>query len=56
MCEKVMLGVKDVMKLMGIGRDRAYELMNSKQFHVIKVGRRLIVHKDVFTNWLKGQS
>ncbi|EJW17598.1 helix-turn-helix domain-containing protein [Paenibacillus alvei] len=37
-----------------IGRDNAYELFNSNAFHVVKVGRRKFVHKDVFVKWLLG--
>jgi excisionase family DNA binding protein len=53
--EKVMIGVKDIMKRMGIGRDRAYEIIKKGEFHVIKVGRRYLTHEDVFEDWLKGK-
>lgn len=53
--EKVMLGVKDIMKLMGIGRDRAYEIIKKGEFRSIQVGRRYLVHEQVFANWLKGE-
>lgn len=54
MNEKVMLGVKDIMVMLSIGRDRAYELIKSGEFHTIKLGRKYYVHKEVFDNWLKG--
>ena len=50
--EKLLLTVTDVMKLTGLGRDRVYDIMHSNQFPVMKFGRRLMVHKDVFNNWL----
>ena len=53
--EKVMLCTKDVCQIMGIGRDRGYELMGSKQFPTVKVGRKVMVHKEVFDKWLKGE-
>ncbi|UUZ80726.1 helix-turn-helix domain-containing protein [Paenibacillus sp. P26] len=53
--EKVMLGVADIMKKMGIGRDRAYEIMKSGEFRSIKLGRRYLVHEEVFEKWLKGE-
>lgn len=53
---KVMLGVKDIMKKMGIGRDRAYEIIKRGEFRSIKVGRRYLVHQEVFENWLKGEA
>lgn len=53
--EKVMLDVIDIMKLTGVGRDRAYGLLNSKQFPVRIIGKRRMVHKDIFNEWLKGK-
>ena len=43
----------DVMSMMGICKPKAYEVFNSGQFHVVKVGRKYMVHKEVFENWLK---
>ena len=54
MSEKIMLNVSDVMDMMGICKPKAYEVFNSGQFHVVKVGRKYMVHKEVFENWLKG--
>lgn len=34
-----MIGVNEIMKKMGIGRDHAYEIIKSNQFHTKKVGR-----------------
>ncbi|NOU92245.1 helix-turn-helix domain-containing protein [Paenibacillus sp. LMG 31456] len=53
--ERIMLGVTDIMKKMGIGRDRAYEIMKKGEFPSIKVGRRFLVHEQVFDSWLKGE-
>ncbi|AND39584.1 helix-turn-helix domain-containing protein [Cytobacillus oceanisediminis] len=53
--EKVMLDAKDIMRLTGVGRDKAYGLLHSKQFPVKMIGRRRMVHKDVFNDWLKGK-
>jgi excisionase family DNA binding protein len=53
--KKVMLEVKDVMDMMGISKPKAYEIFKSGQFHVIQMGRKYMVHKDVFENWLKGE-
>ncbi|WP_066385763.1 helix-turn-helix domain-containing protein [Neobacillus mesonae] len=55
MTEKVMLDVRDVMVVTGLGRNKAYELMNSDAFHVTKIGKRLLVHKDNLENYLKGE-
>jgi excisionase family DNA binding protein len=54
--DKVMIGVTDIMKKMGVGRDRAYEIIRRGEFHTIKVGRRYLVHEDIFEKWLKGET
>lgn len=53
--EKVMLAVKDVQRIMGIGRDASYVVMNSNSFPTVKVGKKLYVHKEVLDKWLKGE-
>jgi excisionase family DNA binding protein len=53
--EKIMLDVKDVMDMMGICKPKVYEIFNKGEFHVVKLGRKYMVHKDVFEKWLKGE-
>jgi hypothetical protein len=53
--EKVMLDVNDVMDLMGICKPKAYEIFKSGEFHVVRAGRKYMVHKDIFDIWLKGE-
>ncbi|WP_462412314.1 helix-turn-helix domain-containing protein [Neobacillus sp. Marseille-QA0830] len=55
MIEKLMLDVKDVMAIIGIGRNNAYDLLKSGEFQVRKIGNRYLVHKEVLENWLKGE-
>ncbi|MCM2532541.1 helix-turn-helix domain-containing protein [Neobacillus pocheonensis] len=52
--QKVMLNVKDIMEITGIGRDNAYALMRSGQFPIKMIGRKMLVHEEIFQNWLKG--
>ena len=54
--EKVMLGIPDIMRIMGIGRIYAEEIMKSNQFPTKQVGRRFLVHRDIFEAWLKGEN
>lgn len=54
--EKVMIGVKEIMSIMGIGRDRAYEVIKKGGFPVKKIGRRYKVHRETFDNWLKNET
>lgn len=53
--KKIMLEVKDVMDMVGICKPKAYEIFKSEQFHVVKMGRKYMVHHEVFENWLKGE-
>lgn len=48
------LNVSDIQQILGIGRRQAYELANSGQFHVVRIGRSIKVHRDVFFKWLYG--
>jgi phage-related minor tail protein len=48
------LGVNDIKNFLGIGINQAYELVNSGQFHVVRVGRVIRVSKQVFLNWFEG--
>lgn len=44
--------VKDLRE-MGIGRDKAYQLMHNKTFPAIKLGGRYYVTQNALENWLK---
>jgi hypothetical protein len=55
MGEKVMLDVNDVMNLMGICKPKAYEIFKSGEFHVVRAGRKYMVHNEIFDSWLKGE-
>jgi excisionase family DNA binding protein len=51
---KEVLDVEDIQSLLGIGRSKAYELVNSGQFHVVRIGRLIKVSRSVFEAWLNG--
>lgn len=48
------LDVAHIQSILGIGRRQAYELVNSGEFHVVRIGKRIKVSKDVFFHWLNG--
>lgn len=48
------LQVIDIQNYLGIGKKQAYELCNSGQFHIVRVGRLIKVSREVFINWLQG--
>lgn len=46
-----LLDVKDLMQLMKIGRDKAYNLMRSKSFPSIRIGKSYRVSEDAYNRW-----
>jgi len=55
-CTKVVYTVEDIKNLLGIGKNQAYALVNSGKFHVCHIGKKIIVPKEVFDDWLLGKS
>jgi len=43
---------KDIMKILGIGKNQAYQLLKSEEFPVIRIGKTYKVSKYVFNQWL----
>ena len=46
------MNAKDVAGYLNVSLTCAYNVMNSKGFPTIKIGKRLIVTKENFLNWL----
>lgn len=46
--------VKDIQCFLGIGRSQAYQLVKSKSFHAVTVGKRILVSKKSFLEWFEG--
>lgn len=51
---KIAYTVGDIAKLLGISKTSAYNLINSNQFHSVKIGGQHRVSKKVFDEWLSG--
>lgn len=49
------LSVDDVAKALNISRAQAYITVNEEGFPKIKIGRRLLVPKQAFLNWVSQQ-
>ena len=47
-----LLTVKDLQYIFSIGRNRAYELMNSKAFPTLKLGSRKYVSWNALQEWI----
>lgn len=45
--------VTELQKILGIGREQSYLLVNSGSFPVRRVGKRIIIYKPTFIEWLK---
>lgn len=48
----IVLQAKDVQAILGISKGKTYELMNSLDFPTIFIGKRMLVPKDAFLDWL----
>ena len=48
----LMLNVVQVAAVLGISRAGAYELVHSKGFPALKIGRRIVVPKDKLREWI----
>ena len=48
----LVLQAKDVQAILGISKGKAYELMNSVDFPTVFIGKRMVVPKDAFLDWL----
>lgn len=46
------LRVEDLMPILGIGRNTAYELVRSKQIYSVKIGRQLRIPKQALIDSL----
>ena len=46
------LRVEDLMPILDIGRNTAYELVRSKQIYSIKIGRQLRIPKQALIDYL----
>lgn len=51
---KVYLKAKDLQVVMGIGRDKAYQLMHSQSFPSTMIGGNYYVSRDALDRWMVG--
>jgi excisionase family DNA binding protein len=47
--------VETLAAALDIGRNKAYELVNSKGFPTLHIGRRIVIPRQAFINWLDKQ-
>lgn len=46
--------VADIKDMLGIGKNQAYTLVNSGEFHICHIGKKIVIPKIAFENWLLG--
>lgn len=51
----VTLNVQDVAAALGISRVNAYNLCHSDGFPTIRIGKRILIPKNLFLGWLEEQ-
>lgn len=49
----IMLTVSEIMQILGVSKRVAYEIMDSKDFPLIRIRRSKRVNRDDFFNWLE---
>ena len=52
----LMLNAQQIAETLGLSRAGAYELLHSKGFPTLKVGKRLMVSKENFISWINRNS
>ncbi len=50
------LNAETIAKLLGISISSSYELMHEKNFPSLKIGSRLLVSKEKFSEWIDKRS
>lgn len=51
--DREILNVKEVKEILGIGINQAYKLVASKGFPKIILGRRYLIPRDEFYQWIR---
>lgn len=54
--EKMTISVDELAATLGVSRPKAYELVNTEGFPIIRVGRRIRIPVSAFQHWLEVQA
>ena len=52
----IMLNANTIAQTLGISRAGAYELMHSKGFPTLRIGKRMMVNKEQLIKWIEMKS
>ena len=50
--EIIMYNINDIQKIFGIGRTRAYQLVNSNGFPALHLNRKVLIPKQKLNEWI----
>ena len=53
MQNKKLITVKEFVSEYGIGTNKAYEIVNSKGFPIIRLGKKILIVRDRIDEWLE---
>ena len=56
MAEKRVYTVQELVEMLGTTRQYIYQLINSGCFRAVKAGKRYVIIKSSFDEWLDGKS
>lgn len=51
--DRAVYNVREIAKLLNINVPRAYELTKQKDFPAIRIGKRILIPKAAFEDWLR---
>ena len=54
--EKLTMTVEEAGKVLGVSRPTAYKLVQRADFHVVRVGHRLLVSTEGLREWVKKEA
>ena len=52
--ERKTYSVSEIVAILGIGKNKAYELCNSKKFKTVRIGKSIRIVKESFDLWFNG--
>ncbi len=52
LCEKKTYTVQEIMKILGIGKNSAYQLVQENRFKSFRIGSSIRISKESFDRWL----
>lgn len=52
LCEKRTYTVQEIMKILGIGKNSAYQLVQENRFKSFRIGSSIRISKESFDKWL----